>query len=240
MRPARQAVAGGPKMGHHFSDFLNSPTTIFMCWPKTHSMRIASIFLFLFFAKISFSQEREFPDYRSKKENFLRMQEKDLRTDLASFTFGGMDESMGKGKLPTVPATNYGSDFISFSGKNIQVTITAGAFDEAAHKYTYYNKVHLVKIDNKPFYGSYDEKPETAIKSVVVLMNNDTIPIPVEAYSDLFNPEFTYTDKSGVVKSYNSVYISPDKRTFYIYMLNRSPKSNYEVTWVIQDKNHLI
>ncbi|HYJ38356.1 MAG TPA: hypothetical protein VEV87_07050 [Chitinophagaceae bacterium] len=202
-------------------------------------MKIAGTFILLIASLVSFSQDREFPDYRSKKENFSRIQEKDIRSDVACFAIGGMDESIGKGKLVSVPATKYGSDFITFSGNNLQVTITAGTFDESAHKYTYYNKVHLVKIDAKPFYGSYDEKPETTIQSVVVLLNKDTIPIPQAAYADLYNPEFTYTDKSGVVKSYNNVYLSADKKTVYIYMLKRSPKSNYEVTWVIQDKKYL-
>ena len=207
-------------------------------------MRIASLVLFTLIAFSTSAQDREFPDYRSKKENFSRMQEKDIRSDLASFTFGGMDESMGKGKLPSIPATKYGTNFISFSGNtpqsnNIQVTITGGTFDEAAHKYTYYSKTHLVKIDGKPYYGAYDEKPEATIESVTVIFNKDTVPIPVAAYNDLFNPEFTYMDKSGVIKSFNGVYLSPDKRTFYIYMLNRKPKCNYEVTWVIQDKKYL-
>jgi len=202
-------------------------------------MRFAGLLLFLLPGYIAFSQDREFPDYRSKKENYARIQEKDIRSDLACFAFGGMDESIGKGKLVAVPATKYGKDFITFNGNNLQVTITGGIFDEALHKYTYYNKVHLVKIDSKPYYGSYDEKPETTIQSVVVIINKDTIPIPEAAYSDLFNPEFTYTDKSGVVKSFNNVYLSADKKTFYIYMLNRHPKSNYEVTWVIQDKKYL-
>jgi len=205
---------------------------------KKISMRIASLFVLLLTGYLAFSQERDFPDYRSKKENFARIQEKDIRSDVACFAFGGMDESIGKGKLPTIPATKYGRDFITFSGKDIQVTIAGGAFDEGAHKFTYYNKEHLVKIDNKPFYGSYDEKPETAIQSVTVIIGKDTVPIPAAAYSDLFNPEFTYNDKSGVVKSFNNVYFSGDKRTFYIYMLNRHPKANYEVTWVIRDKQY--
>jgi hypothetical protein len=205
---------------------------------KLKFMRIASLLILLLPSVAAFAQERDFPDYRSKKENFARIQEKDVRTDVASFAFGGMDESIGKGKLPSIPATKYGRDFITFTGKDIQVTITGGVFDEATHKFTYYNKEHLVKIDNKPFYGSYDEKPETTIQSVTVIVGKDTVAIPPAAYVDLFNPEFTYTDRSGVVKSYNNVYLSPDKKTFYIYMLNRHPKANYEVTWVIRDKQY--
>ncbi len=207
-------------------------------------MRIVYLILFSLFGLASLGQERDFPDYRSKKETFVRIQEKDIRGDLASFTFGGMDESIGKGKLPNIPATKYGTNFITFAGKSpqgnpLQVTITGGSFDEATHKYSYFNKEHLIKIDNKGFYGAYDEKPETTITSVAVIMGKDTISIPATAYSDLFNPEFTYMEKSGLIKSYNSVYFSPDKRTFYIYMLNRHPKANYEVTWVIRDKQYM-
>jgi len=207
-------------------------------------MRTVALMLTLLISASSFSQdERQFPDYRQKKENFSRLQEKDLRGDLACFTFGGMDESIGKGKLHSLTVTHYGPNDISFAGKyikeDVQVKIIGGTFDETKHKYTYYNKLHLVKIDGKPYYGSYDEMPETTIESLVVLINKDTVQIPAAAYNDLFNPEFTYTDKSGVEKSMANVYLSEDKRTFYIYMINRKPKANYEVTWIIQDRKYL-
>jgi hypothetical protein len=41
------------------------------------------------------------------------------------------------------------------------------------------------------------------------------------------------------VKSYNKVFVSPDKKKVYIYMLNRDNLGSYEVTWVIQDKKYL-
>lgn len=185
------------------------------------------------------SQERLFPDYRSKKENFLRMQEKDIRADLASFTMGGMDESIGKGKLFSLPATNYGTDFITFSGNEIEVTIKAGTFDPTKHKLYLINKEHLVKIDGRPYYGKYGEVPQTTIASVTMLIGKDSVDIPAAAYNDLYEPDFTYRDASGQVKSYNKVYISPDKKKIYIYMLNRDSMGSYEVTWVIQDKKYL-
>ena len=202
-------------------------------------MRVLITLSLFFTSIIIYAQEREFPDYRSKKENFLRIQEKDIRSDLASFAIGGMDESIGKGKLKGIPPINYGNNFISFNGNNVRVTITGGYFDESKHKLIYYNKVHLVKIDNKPYYGNYGEVPETTIESVVVVIDKDSIPIPASAYFDLYNPEFTYTDAAGVIKSYDGVYFSADKRNIYIYMLNRDKKGSYEVTWVIQDKKYL-
>jgi hypothetical protein len=202
-------------------------------------MRTIVSLLLLFASAATIAQEREFPDYRSKKENFVRIQEKDIRSDLASFAIGGMDESIGKGKLKSIPPTNYGKNFISFSGNNIRVAITGGIFDESKHKLTYYNKEHLVKIDNKAYYGNYGEVPETVIQSVVVVMDKDTIPIPAAAYFDLYNPEFTYADATGNIKSYDGVYFSADKTTIYIYMLNRDKKGSYEVTWVIREKKYL-
>jgi hypothetical protein len=202
-------------------------------------MRTLSIFAIMLFCLAAAAQDREFPDYRSKKENFLRMQEKDIRADLASFTMGGMDESIGKGKPFSIPATAYGTDFITFSGNDIQVTIKAGTFDQSKHKLQMYSGKHLVKINGKPYYGNYGEVPRTTIESVTVLIDKDSVAIPVTAYNDLYEPDFTYRDASGTVKSYNKVYISPDKKKIYIYMLNRDPLGSYEVTWVIQDKKYL-
>src|SRR6478672_5674456 len=142
---------------------------------KSMLMRTAGLMAILVVGSTCFCQERDFPDYRSKKEVFARIQEKDVRSDLACFTFGGMDESVGRGKLPGLPVTHYGPNELSFAGKyinnDIQVKITGGTFDESAHKYTYYNKLHLVKIDGRPYYGSYDEMPETTIQTIIVLIN---------------------------------------------------------------------
>ena len=201
-------------------------------------MRIPFLLITLLVTVCLSAQDKEFPDYRSKKENFLRMQEKDIRVDLASFTMGGMDESMGKGKLASVPATAYGNDYITFSGSNIQVTIKAVPFDQSKHKLQFYNKESLVRIDGKPYYGNYGEVPRTVIGSITVLVGKDSVAIPATAYFDMYEPDFTYLD-GGVVKSYNKVYLSPDKRTFYIYMLNRDNNGSYEVTWVIRDKQYL-
>jgi len=202
-----------------------------------NTMRTLLVLFFAGLAAGAFSQD--FPDYRSKKESFLRIQEKDIRADVSSFSIGGMDESIAKGSLFSIPATNYGTDFITFSGSNIQVTVKAGSFDASKHKLQYYNKEHLVRIDGKPFYGRYGEVPLTTIESVTVLIDNDSVAIPPVAYADLYEPDFTYRDATGTVKSYNKVFVSPDKKKVYIYMLNRDNLGSYEVTWVIQDKKYL-
>ena len=200
-------------------------------------MRTLLILFFVGLAASAFSQD--FPDYRSKKESFLRIQEKDIRADISSFSIGGMDESIGKGTLASIPATNYGNDFITFSGANIQVTVKAGTFDASKHKLQYYNKEHLVRIDGKPYFGRYGEVPRITIAEVTVIIDKDSVVIPPIAYADLYEPDFTYRDASGTVKSYNKVFVSPDKKKVYIYMLNRDDLGSYEVTWVIQDKKYL-
>ncbi len=96
-------------------------------------MRIIFLGILLYLGTQSMAQSDDFPDYRSKKDIFTRITEKDIRSDIASYSMGGMDESIGKLPLKTIPITASGSNFISFAGNNIQVTITANAFDPKKH-----------------------------------------------------------------------------------------------------------
>jgi hypothetical protein len=67
----------------------------------------------------------------------------------------------------------------------------------------------------------------------------DTVVVPPAAYTDLYEPHFYYTNEKGNKKTYCAVYVSADKRNYYIYMLNGEGAGRYEVTWVIQDKHYL-
>ncbi len=67
-------------------------------------------------ATTSYAQNDEFPDYRSKREFFTRIVEKDIRAEVASFAFGGLDESIGKLPMTNIPITSVGKDFITFCG----------------------------------------------------------------------------------------------------------------------------
>ncbi|MEJ7827265.1 MAG: hypothetical protein WKF91_03690 [Segetibacter sp.] len=200
-------------------------------------MRIIFLAMLLYLGTQSMAQSDDFPDYRSKKDIFTRITEKDIRSDIASYSMGGMDESIGKLPLKTIPITASGSNFISFAGNNIQVTITATAFDPKKHKLGYYEK-YLTKIDNKAYFGDYGKVPKTVIESVRIIVDKDTIAVPQAAYIDLFNPVFTFNEK-GVEKSQNKVYLSGDGRKIYVYMLKPERGGSYEVTWVIQDKKYL-
>lgn len=203
------------------------------------NMRLISSFVLAISALSVTAQDVDFQDFRSKKESFTKMQEKDIRSELSTFAMAGIDESVGKQPLAAIPATGSGPNFIRFEGRNIQVVITAGPFEAAKHKLKLQEEKHLVKIDNKPFYGSFGIVPKNAIASILVMVNKDTVSIPPVAYADLYNPSFTYKDATGTVKSHNGVYLSSDNRKIYIYMLNTDATGTYEVTWVIQDKKYL-
>jgi hypothetical protein len=203
-------------------------------------MIMRNLFFLLFVVTcLSVHAQDDNPDTRSKKDNFSKMREKDLRSDIAAFAMAGIDESTGKMPLKSIPMTDFGNNFMKFQGNDVSVTIKAGLFNPAKHKLGFYEETFLMKIDGKPYYGNYGKVPKTTIESVTVLVGKDTIAIPAIAYSDLHNPSFSYRDASGTERTLNSVYFSPDKRTMYIYMLNKEDKGSYEVTWVIQDKKYL-
>ena len=199
-------------------------------------MRSIILILILFSFTIARAQD-DAPDLRSKKDNFKKVMEKDVRSDAATFTMSGIDESVGKPTLLSIPVKSYSRNDIHFEGGGISVAIAAGNFDASKHKLMYSDK-YLIKIDNKAYYGRYTEVPKHNIASVQVTIDNDSITIPQTAYFDLYNPAFTYADGSQV-KTFAGVYQSAYKRKVYIYMLNRDELGSYEVTWVIQDKKYL-
>lgn len=205
---------------------------------QNRSMRIILFLLVCFSSIICLAQDPEYTDYRRKSESFLRIVDKSVRADLASFTIGGIEESLGKSPLKKLPVKNFGDNYITYDSNDIKVTIQSGVFRPDKHKYTYEGK-YLVKIDNKPYYGNYTKMPRTTIEKVTVVFGKDTVAIPANAIADLYNPNFTYSSSSGELMSQDAVYISPDKSRLYIYMLNKDETGSYEVTWVIQDKKYL-
>ncbi|MDP4246281.1 MAG: hypothetical protein Q8932_10575 [Bacteroidota bacterium] len=197
-----------------------------------------------FFSAPCRAQDLDFPDYRNKKDNFSRIQDKMMRADIASFALAGVDESIGKAQLKTVPLKEYGPAFMKFEGPDvrgelIQVTIRTGTFDPAKHKLMVVDK-HLLRIDGHPYYGgNYGETPKTSIESVIVVVGKDTVPVPREAYSDLYDPKFSFRE-GGANRTRNGVYLSADKNSHlvYIYMLNVE-NGGSEFTWVIQNRQYL-
>lgn len=192
-------------------------------------MRTLLLFAFSFCGIFCFAQDADHQDYRRKTESFSRIYDKELRSDLASFTIGGIEESLGKTPLKKLELGGYDNNSIQFTGNNLLVTVRTGSFDPSKHKFAYEAKF-LVKIDGKPYYGNYGKIPQTTITEVTIISGKDTIRVPQNALFDLYNPVFNSAD---------AVYISSDKRKLYVYMLNKDEAGSYETTWVIQDNKYL-
>lgn len=199
------------------------------------------IYLFwisLFGHQMILSAQDDVPDYRSKREGFLKLTDKKLRAELATFTIGGISESLIAEKLPEVPIQSIADSQIIFQLDSFYLNIQIERFSSIGHKLLFYDEKYLVKIDNKAFWGSGTKMPTTCIKKITLLHGVDTIPIPEAAYIDLYEPQLYYKE-NGILKSYCKVIKSKDSNSFYIYMLNGHDKNRYEVTWIIQNKQYL-
>jgi hypothetical protein len=183
------------------------------------------------------AQDLDYPDFRQKKDNFSKIAEKDIRADVASFALAGVDESIGKAPLTSIPVVDYGPNFMKYADDKIQVIIKTGFFLGSKHKLMM-QEGHLLRIDGKPYYGGiYGQPPHTTIESITVVVGTDTVAIPPTAYFDLYDTKFSFNE-NGATRSRNGVFPSNDKHTFYIYMLNIDNKG-VEYTWVIRDKQYL-
>ncbi len=203
-------------------------------------MRFVFFILFTASCFVSFAQD-DLPDYRSKRDNLLKIPEKDIQADVATFTMAGIDINNNRPPIASVPAKDFGDNFLMFDSGDIKVTIKSAAFVPTKHKLLYSDK-YLVRIDAKAYFGNYSKVPKKFIESVTVVIDNDTVPIPAIAYADLYEPSLTYVE-GGESKSYNGVYYSGDKqnprKNIYIYMLCNDGLGGYEVTWVIQNKRYV-
>lgn len=209
-------------------------------YPYIWSMRIPFLLLLVGLGFSGMAQTSDLPDFRPKRENFSKVTDPGIHNDLIYFTLAGLDLRVGKPMAASLPVVASDGSSITFGGDQIQVVIKSAPFDKAKHKLGYigYPDKHLVKIDNKPFFGGYGDMPNTAITSVTLIQGKDTVRVPPVALSDLFEPLFMYRD-GGQPKTHDGVYQSADKKTVYIYMLNKEGNGYYEVTWVIRDNAYL-
>ncbi|HXB07359.1 MAG TPA: hypothetical protein VNW04_09590 [Puia sp.] len=183
------------------------------------------------------AQDLDFSDFRNKKDNFSKISDKDVRADVASFALAGVDESIGKAPLAGLPVVEVGPNVIKYANDNIQVIIRSGIFMASKHKLMM-QEGHLLRIDGKPYYGGViGQPPHTTIESITVVAGKDTVPVPQTAYFDLYDPKFSFRE-NGETRSRNGVFLSGDKHTFYIYLLNIDNKG-VEYTFVIRDKQYL-
>ncbi len=197
---------------------------------------IAGCAMALLFSFAVTAQDLDYPDFRQKRDNFSKMAEKDIKAEVAAFSMAGIEESINKKPLEKLPLKDIGGNYVKYENDHIQVYIKTGVFFPTKHKITSMEN-HVVKIDGRPFYGCYGTMPKTTIDSVSVIIDKDTVVIPAVAYKDIYNPAFTFS-KEGEQKTRNNVYLSPDKRRIYIYMLGMGDNGT-EYTWIIQDKKYL-
>lgn len=212
---------------------------IYKYFRKMNRLTTVLIFISILISSSSFAQD--YPDYRSKKEQFVKLQEKNIRSDIATFSMGGIEESVGKEPLKSIPISAFGKDFITFEEGNIKVTIKSAPFESAKHKFTYYDpetKDYLLKIDSKPYFGDYGKMPQSYVSEVTAIIDRDTISVPATACVDLCNPILTFNE-GGKTKSQNKVFISADGHRLYVYLLKQESGGSYEATWIIQDKKYV-
>ena len=200
-------------------------------------MRVCVFVCLLLSGLRGMAQDLDFSDFRNKKDNFSKITEKDIRADVASFALAGVDESIGKAPLAGLPVIEVAPNMIKYANDNIQVIVKSGIFIASKHKLMM-QEGHLVRIDGKPYYGGIiGQTPHTTIESITVIVGKDTVPVPATAYFDLYDPKFSFRE-NGETRSRNGVFLSGDKHTFYIYLLNIDNKG-VEYTFVIRDKQYL-
>jgi hypothetical protein len=207
---------------------------------KLQDMKQYILMAIVLYSGACFAQQLsdDITDTRNKRESFLKISQKDIRAEVASFAMGGIEESVGKLPLDRIPFTAKGDNFMKFEAGNIKASITTAPFEPAKHKLDYDEK-YLIKIDRKTYYGGYPNLPKTQISSVSLIIDKDTVVIPPVAYFDLYNLNLGYLDKKGNERSTNGIYISKDKHTIYFYLFSKDNTGSYEVTWVIRDKKYL-
>lgn len=178
----------------------------------------------------------EYTDTRKKNESFAKLPP-DLKAELSTFTFTGIDEGIKKEKLVKIPFSAVGADFMSFEASDIKATISTAPFDTKKHKIDD-DEGYPIKIDKKTYYGGYGTMPKKYINNFSIIMGKDTVAIPQAAYGDLYNLNFDYNDK-GTKKSVNGIYRSVNPHRLYLYLFCKDNTGSYEVTWIIYDKKYV-
>ena len=179
----------------------------------------------------------DYTDTRKKVESFEKLREPNLRADLAAFTLAGIGESVAKEGLTKLTTSSFGKDSMEFEGDGLKALIRTASFDTAGHKLSFDDK-YLIKIDKKTYYGNYGYIPKTHISEVSLIVDGDTVAIPREAYSDLYDVNLTYYS-GGAKRTTNAIYRSKTGYLKYLYLFSKGNRDSYEVTWIFQNNKYL-
>jgi len=178
----------------------------------------------------------EYQDTRKKTESFAKLPA-DLKSELSTFTFSGIDVGLKRDPLAKISYTSFGNDFMTFEAPDIKATITTAAFISSKHRIDY-DEGYPIRIDRKPYYGGYGTIPQKQVSNITILMGKDIVAIPPAAYVDLYNLNFAYDDK-GTERTTNGIYRSVNPHRLYLYLFCKDNTGSYEVTWVIYDKKFI-
>jgi hypothetical protein len=202
-------------------------------------MKYIYLILFLLSSSLLYAQDMNVPDYRTDKESFKKVKKKRLRKELATFTVAGGDNYNQSIGLTEIPLKDHADNYATFNQDSLSVTIMTGIFDKAKHRLLFYEQ-SLIKIDDKPYWGTAGDLPATCILSVRVSIGDTIIEIPFEAVNDLYDPNLCWTDaKNKGTNCRTGVYTSGDGKRIYITMMNGGEAGQYEVTWIIEKGKYL-
>lgn len=178
----------------------------------------------------------EYQDTRKKNESFAKLPP-DLKAELSTFTFSGIDVGIKKLPLTKIPYKSFGPDFMSFEAPDLKAIIKTAPFEPSKHRLDY-DEGYLIRIDRKTYYGNFSVVPKTFISNITIVIGKDTVAIPPAAYADLYNLNFAYTDKV-TQRTANGIYRSADPHRIYLYIFCKDNTGSYEVTWIIYDKKYI-
>jgi len=174
------------------------------------------------------------------KEGFDHLPKGTLRKEIACFSSFGESEKNNSIKPGKTSVISSEKNQMTFKRENITVTIRRKSFDKSKYKIKKDENGYVAAINGKHLFGVDGGMPSTAIQSVQVIIDKDTLRLPPTAYTNLFEPSFCGVQ---VVEEGQwgcpQIYISADKKRIYIFSTHSDAAGAYEVTWVIQDKKYL-
>ena len=131
-------------------------------------------------------------------------------------------------KFPQIAKGIAKENTIVFEGKDIKVTLTLGKFDKSKHSFEYYkdSPTGVEVIDDQLPYGTDGKMPTTEYRSIEINIHGKRVPLPKDAYSDLYEPTFR-TD-------HHFVYYDKDTDILYIVANNDYAERPYKVCWQIE------
>ena len=131
-------------------------------------------------------------------------------------------------KFPIIAKGIAKGNTIVFEGREIQVVLTSGKFDESKHSFEYFkdSPTGIEVIDDALLYGTDGKMPTTEYRSIVINIRGKQVSLPKDAYSDLYEPTF--------LTDHNSVYYDKESDILYIVANNNYAERPYKVCWQIE------